>query len=115
MCETPWSKDVGVKRLGPKNVFSIKSWCEMPLSKTLAYETSWSEKSSAKRPVPKCPGMKRPGLERLGAKRPGPKSPCVKHAARFSHFVKLKSMKYHFNEVERKSGIIVTKTVDVVF
>ena len=77
MCETSWSKGVDAKRLGPKNVFSIKSGCEVSLSKMLACETNWSEKSGAKRPVAKCPGAKRPGPKRLGAKRPGPKCPCA--------------------------------------
>ena len=73
MCETSWSKGVDAKRLGPKNVFSIKSGCEVSLSKMLACEMSWSEKSCAKRSVAKCSGAKRLVLNRLGAKRPGPK------------------------------------------
>ena len=64
--------------------------------------------------------MKSPGPKCTCAKLPGPKRPClkrhgVKHAARFSDFVKLKSIKYHFIVVVGKSGIRVTKTVDVVF
>ena len=64
---------------------------------------------------PKRPGVKRPGPKCTCAKRPGPKRPYLKrpgmkYAARFS----LKSIKYHFNVVEGKSGVRVTKAVDVV-
>ena len=77
MCETSWPKGVGAKLLGPKNVFSINSGCEMSMSKKITCETSWSEKSGAKRPVAEYPDVKRQGPTRLGAKRPGPKYPCA--------------------------------------
>ena len=86
------------------------SSCEMSGSEKSGWGKSWSESS----------GCETPGPKGTCAKRLCPTWPClqrpgVKHAARFSDFVKLKSIKYHFNVVEGKSGIRVTKAVDVVF
>ena len=135
-CETSWSeksmcKPPGPKSLGPKR----------PGPNILDAKRPGPKSQGANLPRPKCPGVKRlrlksQGVERLGPKRPvrnaqvrnvcirnvlsGPtrpwlKYPGVKHAARFSHFVKLKPINYHFNVVEGKSGIRVTEAVDVVF
>ena len=86
------------------------SRCETFGSERSGWRTSWSETSGANCPGPKCTCAKRPG-----SKRPGLTRPAVKHAARLSHFEKLKAIKYNFNVVKGKSGMRVTKASAVVF